>query len=141
MKKYLLAVCLCLMLAVPAYSAGTVSSTWTLITDGIYELAFSWTADAAAATVPATASLTFNGFIYSCDTNPGGTAPTDDYDITLVNADGIDVMGGALLDRDATASERAYASNTPYVVGGVTFTLANNLVVSATGTCKCIVFQ
>lgn len=141
MKKYLLAACLCLMLAVPAYSAGTVSYTWTLITDGIYELKFTWTADAAAATVPATASLSFNGFIYQCDTNPGSTAPTDDYDITLVNADSVDVMGGALLNRDESTSERAYPSNTPYVTGGVTFTLANNAVNSATGTCTCIVFQ
>ena len=39
------------------------------------------------------------------ETDPGATAPTTLYDITLVNANGRDVMGGALADRSATVTE------------------------------------
>lgn len=42
-------------------------------------------------------------YLYSVTTNPG-TAPTADYDITLV-ADGEDIAGGLLADRSATATQ------------------------------------
>lgn len=48
-----------------------------------------------------------HGWITKVTTDPGTTAPTDDYDLTLSDADGVDVMGGALGDRDTSVSEQA----------------------------------
>lgn len=42
-------------------------------------------------------------------TDPSGTAaPTDDYDVTLLDDDGLDVLGGAGADRDTANSEVAH---------------------------------
>ena len=45
------------------------------------------------------------GWILLVETDPGATAPTDNYDITLLNANGRDVMGGALTNRDTANTE------------------------------------
>jgi len=41
-------------------------------------------------------------------TDPGPTAPLDNYDITILDSNGIDVMNGELVDRDTTTTEFAY---------------------------------
>ncbi|KKN14825.1 hypothetical protein LCGC14_0992340 [marine sediment metagenome] len=46
-----------------------------------------------------------NGWILRVQTDPGITAPDSDYDITIKDANGQDVMGGALADRSATLTE------------------------------------
>ena len=51
-------------------------------------------------------------FLYNITTNPGSSAPTADYDITLV-VDGEDVAGGLLADRSTSATQTvAIASST-----------------------------
>ncbi len=140
MKRLLLL----LTLALPTLAVGTVTQTMARLGESnFYVLTVSWTADAAAATVPATALITTgvggrgtSGFIITqVITNPGAVAPTDNYDITLVDADGLDIMGGALVDRDTANTERAVPAVTNAIIPGtVTFTLANNAVNSATGT-------
>jgi hypothetical protein len=59
-----------------------------------------------------------DGEIVCVDTNPGGTAPSDDYDPGIKNSLGIDIMGGELDDRDEALAERAYPS---HVVGQTTY--------------------
>lgn len=140
MKRLLLL----LTLALPTFAVGTVTQTMARLGESnFYVLTISWTADAAAATVPATALITTgvgsrgtSGFIITqVITNPGSVAPTDNYDITLVDADGFDIMGGALVDRDTANTERAVPAVVNAIIPGtVTFTLANNAVNSATGT-------
>ncbi len=50
--------------------------------------------------------MDITGWIHEIETDPdGSTAPTPSYDITLVNANGRDVAGGALANRSATATE------------------------------------
>lgn len=39
-------------------------------------------------------------------TNPGSTAPTDNYDITLTDEDGLDVLNGKAANRDTANTER-----------------------------------
>ena len=106
----------------------------------------SWTADSADGSVPATASPAFNGYVFLITTNPGGTAPTDNYDITLTDSDTVDVAGGELANRDTTTSEQVvpkvgavYGSR--YVETGVTLNLSGNSVNSATGTVKIYVYK
>jgi hypothetical protein len=68
------------------------------------------------------------GFIRKIETNPagtGGTIPTDNYDITLLDADGVDVAAGSLADRDSTTSEVVIPAAPIYIDTELTFTLAS----------------
>ena len=65
------------------------------------------------------------GFIYKVDTNPGATAPTDQYDITLTNADGVDVMAGALANRATATTEQVIPSDPPYVDSELSLNITN----------------
>jgi len=142
---FCLSMCLC---TYSAFAAGTVtiardrisldrSNQWKRVV-----LTLSWTADAADATVPATAiaPLTYDlkgWYLYSAETNPGDTAPTDGYNVTLVDADGVDVAGGRLTGRSESTSQLVVgfgANNYPVFYSTWTFTLVGNAVNSATGT-------
>lgn len=43
-------------------------------------------------------------YLYKLVTNPGTTAPTDNWDFTITDADGLDVLGGSGADRHTTTS-------------------------------------
>ena len=148
---------LCLSICIPhsairnAEAAGTVTQSLEVLPNiwgpKAYVLTLSWTADAAAATVPDTSTTDditnqIKGlFLYMVVTNPGAVAPTDNYDITIEDTDGIDIMGGALQNRDQTNTEQAMpfvgASYAPRPIGGtLTLKISGNSVNSATGTVK-----
>ena len=48
-----------------------------------------------------------DGFIRAIETNPGSTAPTDNYDIALDDAEGHDVLEGGGQNRDTANTEKA----------------------------------
>lgn len=77
-------------------------------------------------------------YLYSVETNPGSTAPTDNYDITILDADGKDLCGSLCLNRDVTNTELVLAGlggfGFPVVRGPLTLVLAGNVVESSTGT-------
>ena len=80
--------------------------------NGMEVVVFTWLANTVTGAVPATSTSTKwpkdrAGCIAKVVTNPGSTAPTDNYDITLTDADGVDLMGGELADRDTSTSEVA----------------------------------
>lgn len=95
-----------------------------------------WVSDGAGA---ATATVDLDGQILKVVTNPGTAAPTDDYDITILDEDGIDIVQGLLANRDTINSEEVYpyklitvgGTGTDrihqpiYHAGPVTFTVAN----------------
>jgi len=99
----------------------------------------SWVADASDGSLPASQSPSdIFGFIVRMVTNPGGTAPTADYDVTLTDEDGCDVLGGEGADRSASDSEQIIPklgnSYGPcYVNSKLTLNITNNSVNSATG--------
>ena len=102
-------------------------------------ISLTWTADASDGTVPNT-SVTFSGWIVRVITNPGATAPTDDYDITVNDPDdsSFDIMGGALADRDTANTEQVYpvisgAATPVLAMGAHTVKISGNSVNSATG--------
>lgn len=81
----------------------------------------------------ANATLSLNGFLVRLTTNPGATAPQDNYDITLTDADGLDVVESLALNRDTANSEGVYivatgAPTPPLLTGDHTLALANNNV-------------
>lgn len=117
--------------------AGTVTLThYTL--GNIRRINFSVVADASDGSVPATALPKFQGRLLGLHTNPGATAPTDNYDITLIDDDGLDRLQGVGANRDTSNSEQV-----PIVYSGtsvnppvssdetLTLTIAGNSVNSA----------
>jgi hypothetical protein len=117
--------------------AGSVVTTHNAL-GVVRRLVFAITADAANGSVPDTVIPTIEGRLLALITNPGATAPTDNYDITLEDADGIDRLQGVGANRDTANSEQApivYASTSihPSVSLEETLTLkvANNAVNSA----------
>lgn len=136
LPKILLLSLAMLLIASGVFAVGTVTQTKTKDDGKLRIITLSWTADSADATIPATTISNVDGYVYAVITNPGSTAPTDNYDIVMTDADGIDVMGGALLNRDTSTSEQAFPSDgfSRYVKGNLIATWTNNSVNSATGT-------
>lgn len=64
-------------------------------------------ADDTDGSFPTLVLPTFEGRIFGVDTDPGATAPTDNWDFAITNARGLDVIGGAGANRDTANSERA----------------------------------
>lgn len=94
---------------------------------------------AADGTITATALPAFEGRLLALTTNPGSTAPTDNYDITLVDGEGADRLYGVGLDRDTANTESVpvvFTGSTihPWVDADETMTLtfANQSVNAAT---------
>jgi hypothetical protein len=155
MKRFLTALIILafLMLHGMAFAAGTVTQKVDKYPNAnLQVLTFSWTADAAAATIPSTATSDANTqaiigwYVWAIETDPGSTAPTPNYDIVINDANGFDIAGGQLANRSATATERvipkldATASlyGASLINSALTLVITNNLVNSATGTVKLI---
>lgn len=89
-------------------------------------------ADDTDGSFPDTVLPAIDGQILSIITDPGTPAPTTLYDVTAVDADGFDRLGGAGANRAAATTERAAVTGA--FVGrreALTLTLANNSVNSA----------
>ena len=117
--------------------AGSVTISHYTI-GNVRRINFSVVADAAAATIPDTVLPKFQGRLLALHTNPGATAPTANYDITLIDGDGLDRLQSVGLNRHTTSSEQVpvvYTStsvNPPVSVDEtLTLTFANNAVNSA----------
>lgn len=100
-----------------------------------------WVADAADGSVPETSISGLYGYVMKAITNPGATAPTDNYDVELIDPDDatIDALAAALANRDTANSEQVYPTVTGatipiFLAGSYTFKLTNNAVNSATGS-------
>ena len=89
--------------------AGTVSESLTCNISPVKVVTFTCTADASDGSFPATTiSANIKGRLLQIATNPDGTtAPQDNYDITITDADAIDVLQGVGANRDTANSEVA----------------------------------
>jgi len=116
MRKIIFAL---IFLIIPSlcFAAGSsVTQTYSPVysSEGFTNLAtltLAWTSDDATGAVSATTSTEITNqiagkYIVLVVTDPGATAPTDDYDITITDANGVDVMGGALANRDTSNTEQ-----------------------------------
>ncbi|MFZ5989421.1 MAG: hypothetical protein ACOYWZ_20185 [Bacillota bacterium] len=142
MKKVIILILLMLGFATYTFAAGSSNITFFDVIKDKKTMTISWIADASNATVP---DLTIDAslyelkgwYLYSAETDPGGIAPTDNYDIVLNNTNGIDVAGGLLANRDISTTEMVNISSSafgyPIVRGDLTFSLSNNATNSATG--------
>ncbi len=128
--------------------AGTVTETVTQETISqtgtpkfVKKVSYAFTADAADGSLPAL-STTLKGWLIKAVTVPGGTAPTDNWDVALNDPDSstLDALGGALGNRDTVTPEQVYPvlGATPavplFLCGTYSLAISGNSVNSATGT-------
>ena len=72
-----------------------------------------WISDSATGAVSGTTAVKVVGRLVKATTDPaaGGSAPTDNYDITVTDDEGVDVLAacqGTLADRDTANTEEQY---------------------------------
>ena len=130
------------------FAVGTVTITRSDLTrqsgTGSYAIGekveIAWVGDSSDGSVPSTA-LTLEGSVLKIVTNPGSTAPTDNYDMALGDPDdsSLDALDSALLNRDTANTEQVSATLTSaqipiFLNGSYTFSLSNNSVNSADGS-------
>ncbi len=83
--------------------AGTVVTTEKTL-GTVKKITFAWTSSAGGA-ADATTTEVYDGKIIGLTTDPGTTAPDDNWDVALNDADGHDVLLGAGLNRDTATTE------------------------------------
>jgi hypothetical protein len=149
MKRKILLAAICVLFCATAFGVGTVTQSLSKNrADTVAVLTFTWTADVGDASVPSTTTSTAitaalqHYFLYMMETDPGGTAPTDNYDIVVNDANGNDILGGLGADRDTANTETVMpliggANYAPRPIDtALTLVITNNAVNSATGVVK-----
>lgn len=91
---------------------------------GVCKIQWSWTSTAGGAADLIT-TKSYYGEVLALVTNPDATAPTDDYDITITDADGYDVMQGAGANRDTANTETAVPTAKSVAFGKLTLNVTN----------------
>lgn len=126
--------------------AGTITLTEHKAFGQVRRLVVDFVADAADGTIPNLALPAIEGTLLALETNPGATAPTDNWDIVANSGEGADRLCGVGSNRDTANSELAAivfsgTSVHPPVAIDETLTLAisGNAVNSATGR-VCILY-
>lgn len=114
--------------------AGTVVTTEETF-GSIRKVKFAWTSDSGGAADAVTTKV-FNGKIEGLATIPsgGGTAPTDNYDVAITDADGIDVLFGAGANRDTANTEYVQGSSLGAVASDVLTLAVTNAGSAKAGT-------
>jgi len=93
-----------LFMVTGAFAAESV--TQSLQTGGeINVLVMSWTTDSSGDLTATDTGYPIEGYLMLVETDPSGTAVPTSYAVTLTDANGLDVMGGALAGRSTTATE------------------------------------
>lgn len=109
MRSLRVAVLAVLALTANAWAAGTVTVSEETY-GSVKKIAWTWTSTAGGAADLITVGA-YNGKIEMLVTDPSATAPTDDYDVTVTDEDGTDVLAGAGANRDTANTEIVIASS------------------------------
>lgn len=120
--------------------AGTTTLTTHKSFGAIRRLVIDFTADAADGSVPSLALPAIEGTLLALETNPGATAPTDNWDVALNDGEAVDRLHGAGANRDTANSEltpivfAATALHPPVAIDEtLTLAISGNSVNSAVG--------
>lgn len=86
-----------------------------------------WVSDDSDGSASGETEFAYDGKVELLTTVPDGTAaPTDNYDVTLVDEDGVDVLAGAGANRDTSAAEQVVSSSLGAVASSkLTLAIAN----------------
>ena len=105
--------------------ASSIVVTVSDIGRGITEYSIAWTSDSSGNVGGSTFPIK-TGRLLQSKFIPGVTAPTDQYDVTLIDADGADLLLGAGANQSATVPAFVAPANPVMIIGGnVTPTIAN----------------
>ena len=104
----------------------------------VKKVSWSWTSAAdgsvGAAAVSTTTTNAYSGKIEMLVTDPGATAPTDNWDLVINDEDGTDVLVGAGANRDTANTEQVLASSVGIVANDTLTMLVTNAGSGKTGT-------
>ena len=103
--------------------AGTVTVEESSF-EGVCRIKWAWTS-AAGGNADLVTAKSYFGEVVSLLTNPGATAPTADYDITITDADGYDVLQGAGANRHTTNTEQTVPTAKSIAFGALTLNVTN----------------
>tara|TARA_Y100000310_G_scaffold317685_1_gene370830 strand:+ start:12806 stop:13168 length:363 start_codon:yes stop_codon:yes gene_type:complete len=85
-----------------------------------------WVSDASGDVSGTASSIVYDGKLLAVTTDPSATAPTDDYDVTVLDDNSMDVLLGAGSDRDTANTEYLLEANLGAVAKSkLTVTVAN----------------
>lgn len=103
------------------------STTFTEVTHGtVKKIKCAWVSDDTTGAVSGTTTHSYSGRFIGLITDPGATAPTADYDITVTDTDGVDLLLGAGIDRHTSNTEFvAEASMAGVAHSKLTFNVTN----------------
>ena len=104
MKRVFLAFLIVLITVSMSFAAGSLTQK-TESRGSLHCLVITWTS-ASGGTFTSVPTKNIDGLVYYVLTDPDDeTAPSDNYDITLKNSNGYDIMGGKLANRDEATTE------------------------------------
>jgi hypothetical protein len=106
MKKAILALILLVLIPFSSFAAGAATYTISTPDPKSMIITVSIVDDANGTTLLISGVSGY--WLCSMETNPGTTAPQDNYDIVINSASGADILGGAGQNRDQTNTEIAY---------------------------------
>ena len=100
--------------------AAVVTKSQSKAKGTLRRLVFDWTSHTDGTVTGTSPTSAIIGKIAACITIPGagGVAPTTLYDVTVINDDGFDVLGGKGADRSATLPEQ-FVPGVPFGTGAV----------------------
>lgn len=105
--------------------AGSVMTFTESRVGPVKKIKAAWTSDDTTGAVSGTTEHYYSGKIELLVTDPGATAPTDDYDLTVADSDGIDVLAGAGANRDTANTETVQGTSLGVVANNkLTFAIA-----------------
>ena len=104
----------------------------------VKKVTWAWTSAAdgsvGAAAVSTTTTNAYSGKIERLVTDPGATAPTDNWDLVISDEDGTDVLAGAGANRDTANTEQVLAASVGIVANDTLTMLVTNAGSGKTGT-------
>ena len=104
----------------------------------VKKVTWAWTSAAdgsvGAAAVSTTTTNAYSGKIEMLVTDPGATAPTDNWDLVINDEDGTDVLAGAGANRDTANTEQVLAASVGIVANDTLTMLVTNAGSGKTGT-------
>ena len=103
----------------------------------VRRVSWSWTSAADGSVGAATGATTekvYDGQVVWLVTDPGATAPTDNWDLAINDANGVDVLAGAGANRDTANTEYVAAASLGYVASSKLTIAVTNAGSGKTGT-------
>lgn len=144
MKRFLSMLLVLAMLIVPVVgmSAESVTQVWSKPEQrsALVILTATWVTDGAGALTAVAVTGTANkyGYFLYAITDPGATTPDANYDVSIKDANGVDIFGQALYNRSDTATEVAEPAIRWFYWDGeaLTFDILDNTAAAGNGVVK-----